>query len=107
MVSGDVVRLIEQVDRGELPGPDDATREAITQLAEMGFLVDSREAEDAELEAFFRDLREDAGQLRVTLLTTLQCNFACDYCIQGDHADHNTSAVAAPRQALMKVMVNR
>jgi uncharacterized protein len=26
------------------------------------------------------------------VLTTLQCNFACDYCIQGDHGDYNKSA---------------
>jgi uncharacterized protein len=25
--------------------------------------------------------------LRVTILTTLQCNFACDYCIQGDRGE--------------------
>ena len=26
------------------------------------------------------------------MLTTLQCNFACDYCLQGDHGDYNKSA---------------
>jgi uncharacterized protein len=26
------------------------------------------------------------------VLTTLQCNFACDYCIQGDHGDYNKNA---------------
>lgn len=92
VVSEDVVRLIAQVDRGELKTPDAQTRAAIAQLADLGFLVESREAENAALEDFFRDLREDATQLRVTLLTTLQCNFACDYCIQGDHADHNATA---------------
>ncbi len=92
VVSDDVVQLIGAVDRGELTQPDATAREAIAQLTDLGFLVESREAEDAELEAFFRDLREDATQLRVTLLTTLQCNFACDYCIQGDHADYNTTA---------------
>ena len=34
----------------------------------------------------------DTDQLRVTVLTTLQCNFACDYCIQGDHGDYNKHA---------------
>ena len=28
----------------------------------------------------------------MTLLTTLQCNFACDYCFQGDHGDYNFHA---------------
>ena len=26
------------------------------------------------------------------MLTTLQCNFACDYCFQGDHGDYNKTA---------------
>ncbi len=30
--------------------------------------------------------------MRVTVLTTLQCNFACDYCFQGDHGDYNKHA---------------
>ena len=37
-------------------------------------------------------MREDTDQLRVTVLTTLQCNFACDYCFQGDHGDYNKFA---------------
>ena len=30
--------------------------------------------------------------MNVTVLTTLQCNFACDYCFQGDHGDYNKHA---------------
>ena len=34
------------------------------------------------------------------MLTTLQCNFACDYCIQGDHGDYNkTAAKMSPEMA--------
>ena len=34
----------------------------------------------------------DTTELHVTVLTTLQCNFACDYCFQGDHGDYNKFA---------------
>jgi uncharacterized protein len=92
VVSGDVLQLIERVERGEQFQQDATSGAAIRQLSELGFIVESREAEDRQLEAFFQDLREDASHLRVTLLTTLQCNFACDYCIQGDHESHDTPA---------------
>ena len=89
VVSPDVVDLIAQVDRGETASLDAEGRQAVRELADLGFLVESRAAEDAALEAFFRDVREDASHLRVTLLTTLQCNFACDYCIQGADEGHD------------------
>jgi uncharacterized protein len=37
-------------------------------------------------------VREGTDTLKITVLTTLQCNFACDYCIQGDHGDYNKTA---------------
>ena len=67
-------------------------RAAFETLADHGFIVESRDAERAALDGFFPDFREDTSQLRVTVLTTLQCNFACDYCIQGDHGDYNKTA---------------
>ena len=51
-----------------------------------------RATERQALQDFFRDVREGTDTLKVTVLTTLQCNFACDYCIQGDHGDYNKSA---------------
>jgi uncharacterized protein len=62
-------------------------RESMVSLTEHGFIVPSREADNQALDKFFTDYREDTEQLRVTVLTTLQCNFACDYCFQGDHGD--------------------
>ena len=67
-------------------------REALTALIENGFVVESRERERADLQQYFANLREDTEQLRVTVLTTLQCNFACNYCFQGDHGDYNKFA---------------
>ena len=51
-----------------------------------------RDADRRSLNQFFTSLRTDTSELRVTVLTTLQCNFACDYCFQGDHGDYNKTA---------------
>ena len=90
IVSRDVVELIDRVDVADDFSP--VERETIEQLTEQGFLVTDRESERNELRAFFREVREGTDTLKVTVLTTLQCNFACDYCIQGDHGDYNKTA---------------
>ena len=70
--------------------PDE--RDTLAELTEHGFIVEDRESERRRLNEYFHEVREDTSQLRVTVMTTLQCNFACDYCFQGDHGDHNTHA---------------
>jgi len=92
IVSRDVADVLDRVARGERHFTGDE-RGAVETLVENGFIVESREADHQALDAFFHDVREDRSQLRVTVLTTLQCNFACDYCIQGDHGDYNKHAV--------------
>jgi uncharacterized protein len=90
IVSPDVVDLLDRLE-----GDPDLTtleREMLEQLSEHGFVVGDREQERTDLRAYFRDVRESTGTLKVTVLTTLQCNFACDYCIQGDHGDYNKHA---------------
>ncbi len=67
-------------------------REALGELATHGFVVPDRETDRQSLDRFFTDVREDTSLMRVTVLTTLQCNFACDYCFQGDHGDYNKFA---------------
>ena len=37
------------------------------------------------------------------MLTTLQCNFACDYCIQGDHGDYNKNAARMSMETAARV----
>ena len=93
IVSRDVAALLDRI--GELESPRSlsaADREAVETLAEHGFIVTDRESERQRLADFFRTVREDDSRLSVTVLTTLQCNFACDYCIQGDHGDYNKHA---------------
>ena len=97
IVSSDVAALLDRL--GSTAGPangfdtlSDDERTALSELAAHGFVVKSREAERGALNKFFTDVREDTEEMRLTLLTTLQCNFACDYCFQGDHGDYNKFA---------------
>jgi uncharacterized protein len=93
LVSRDVADLLDRVGSGDfIPSDDDEEQEALDTLAANGFLVRDRALERQNLEDFFTSFRASQDQLRVTVLTTLQCNFACDYCIQGDHGDYNKHA---------------
>jgi uncharacterized protein len=91
LVSPDVPELLERVRDGHVNFTSDE-RETLNSLVENGFVVNSREEERGAIVDYFRDVREDREQMRVTVLTTLQCNFACDYCFQGDHGDYNLFA---------------
>ena len=92
IVSRDVAALLDRVGTADTGALNPAERTALSTLSDHGFIVDNREAERLHIEQWFRDLRQSADQLRVTVLTTLQCNFACDYCFQGDHGDYNKFA---------------
>jgi uncharacterized protein len=94
VVSPAVTQLLDRLDANpELADVLSETEQsALEDLREHGFVVESRDAEWRAVDRFFRDVREDPSELRVTVLTTLQCNFACDYCFQGDHGDYNATA---------------
>jgi len=95
IVSKDVVNLIDSLATpgdGEARDFTETERGALDTLATHGFVVSDHDSERAALQRFFQDFREDTNHLRVTLLTTMQCNFACDYCFQGDHGDYNKHA---------------
>jgi uncharacterized protein len=87
--AADLLGRAADLDPSALP-PEE--RAALAAFAENGFLVENEEADRRAIDEFFHDVREDRSELRVTLLTTLQCNFACGYCFQGDHGDYNTHA---------------
>ena len=92
IVSRDVADLLDRIGSGRLFEPTDEERTAVATLTENGFIVESRETDRRNIEQFFNDFRSGQDQLRVTVLTTLQCNFACDYCLQGDHGEYNKTA---------------
>ncbi len=86
LVSPDVASFLAGLEHrtDRLTETEQATTAA---LQDQGFIVDTREAEDEALDAYLAAIRDDREQLRVTVLTTLQCNFACEYCFQGDRGD--------------------
>src|SRR5262245_52393146 len=92
VVSRDVVALLDRAAAGDAAIRSDEEREAFGVLRENGFLVESREADRRALDGYFSAVKNDSSELHVTVLTTLQCNFACDYCFQGDHGDYNKFA---------------
>src|SRR4051794_31388590 len=94
IVSSDVAALLDRHAESD-PSVDDLdaeSRQSIETLVENGFLVTDGAADRAALDHFFARVSNDRSELHVTVLTTLQCNFACDYCFQGDHGDYNKFA---------------
>jgi uncharacterized protein len=103
IVSRDVADLLDRVgtDAGSLTQDE---CDALATLTEHGFVVNDREGERRKVDKYFRNIRESQDQLRVTVLTTLQCNFACDYCFQGDHGDHNKFAAKMTLETAARVV---
>jgi uncharacterized protein len=91
VVSADVVDLLDRAAHLDA-AVTGAEREALDLLIENGFLVEGRSADRAALEQYLAEVKSDTAELNITVLTTLQCNFACDYCFQGDHGDYNERA---------------
>ena len=95
VVSPDVAALLDRAAHGDIRRsrpPSSEEREALDLLRENGFLVESRDADRRALDNYLAGVKSDTAELNVTVLTTLQCNFACDYCFQGDHGDYNKFA---------------
>ena len=106
IVSRDVADLLDGLTGGPLPGSLTLEqREALTTLGDNGFIVENRDADRRNVREFFHSVRESQDQLRVTVLTTLQCNFACGYCFQGDHGDYNKHAAKMSLETAERIAV--
>jgi uncharacterized protein len=95
IVSSDVAALLDRFESASSVQESDLSddeRTAVTLLHDNGFLVENRTAERLQLDDFFAVTKSSTDELHITVLTTLQCNFACDYCFQGDHGDYNKFA---------------
>ncbi|MEO8258577.1 MAG: radical SAM protein [Acidobacteriota bacterium] len=109
VVSPDVAALIDRV-----VGPDGRPADlrtafttdeidALQVLIGNGFLVPDRAADRRELDKFFHRVTSNTEELNITVLTTLQCNFACDYCYQGDRGDYNKFAAKMSMATAVRV----
>ena len=103
LVSPDVAALLDRISRGQSRFNDEE-RETVDALIENGFVVESRDEERAVARPVLPHASRRHRQLRVTVLTTLQCNFACDYCFQGDHGDYNKFAEKMSLETASKVV---
>src|SRR5579872_2065168 len=95
LVSPDVAALLDRAaadSLGSIADLDGDAREALTLLSENGFIVRDRAEDRRNLDTYMTAVKTSTDEFSVTLLTTLQCNFACDYCYQGDHGDYNLNA---------------
>src|SRR5262245_44225045 len=79
VVSSDVAELLDRAASGQLDATsvDAADRDALSVLWENGFLVENRHADRRALDRYMAEVKGDTSELNVTVLTTLQCNFAC------------------------------
>src|SRR5215475_6761654 len=90
IVSSDAAVLLDgDVDPNTLDGE---VRSTFDELVENGFITPGRDHDRDELTRYLDQITSDASELNVTVLTTLQCNFACDYCFQGDRGNYNKFA---------------
>src|SRR5262245_41289209 len=111
VVSSDVAALMDRVGTSADDVPlrstdyDAEERSTIELLYENGFLVADRETEQQALASYFTAVKTGTSELNVTVLTTLQCNFACDYCFQGDHGDYNKFAEKMTLETAARVAV--
>lgn len=60
------------------------TQEELKSLEELGVLVHDETDEDRIFDLYFNQMRFANSILDITLLTTLNCNFACSYCYEGE-----------------------
>ncbi|HEY2028237.1 MAG TPA: radical SAM protein, partial [Myxococcales bacterium] len=83
-VDDPTLKALDRWRQGSTPS-DTVERETQDALLEDGFLVRSRDEDDLRLRAHL-DRASDGvpGTLFVTLMPTLQCNLACNYCFQKD-----------------------
>ncbi|QQR81482.1 MAG: SPASM domain-containing protein [Deltaproteobacteria bacterium] len=59
--------------------------DVVSQLKEMGLVLDDEVDEQALFDSWYHEkIRERTDVMQVTILPTMNCNLACDYCFEND-----------------------
>src|SRR5689334_14667366 len=85
--------------------PVDASDQTVRDLLHGGFAVLSGTDEIALLEKQYQAHRFDPGTMILTVAPTLACNFACDYCFQGQ--DKPAAGMSMEVQDAVLAMIER
>ena len=101
IVSADAAALLDGAVN--VSALDHEAREAFDLLVDNGFITPGREYDRQSLNNYLEQVTNDTSELNITVLTTLQCNFACDYCFQGDHGDYNKFADKMSMETAVRV----
>ena len=99
IVTADVAALLE-VPPGLLPPLDAETSEALLTLTEHGFITEGPEADRRALADQLNAVTHDRSELHISILTTLNCNFGCGYCYQGDRSSSSHSPSLASHMSV-------
>ncbi|GHS98418.1 radical SAM/SPASM domain Clo7bot peptide maturase [Synergistales bacterium] len=71
----------------------------LENLLKGSFIIEADRDEKKKIDEVVRMLRFREGHMGFTIAPTLDCNFACDYCYQGEHA-----AGAMPESVAKKII---
>lgn len=78
ILENDILHRFEKgVDSGLAPSD-------LRSLHDVGVLVEDGLDEDLFFDVYYNQVRFGNSTLRIVLLTTLNCNFACPYCYEGE-----------------------
>ena len=61
---------------------EDSEKKYVDTFTELGFLIDDSVDESGEFKDWYNKARYDKSAMRATILTTYDCNFACEYCVE-------------------------
>lgn len=95
--------IYKKFDKQEDGNIDAEERDVIDQLLINNFLVPSDINELEKFTAYYRQERQKTDNMGITVLPTLNCNFGCNYCFEGNEKS-NTLMPEKIQQSIMNLI---